>query len=264
MPSAPTSTRRPLLQLLRDANVEFTCTKPLDSVWVAGLSDDSRRVEKENLFVAVDGTADDGHHFIAQAVDSGAGAVVLSDPSSIDERVPTDVPARVEAWRLFWSSNLKDLTSDLSRSFFGTIRADFELRNILRYLFGTSFGGLFGVHQPCCVGHLRAVAHDQCPDDRHDRHADQRPGVKPVRNQAKEVGQDQQHREDDGATEHETVKPEPEVSQAAATSHRIEQTLCFWRHRVVSKAKSYRQLYRTEPADSTLFCPQATPRTGPL
>ncbi|MCH8053354.1 MAG: UDP-N-acetylmuramoyl-L-alanyl-D-glutamate--2,6-diaminopimelate ligase, partial [Planctomycetes bacterium] len=93
MPSAPTPTRRPLLQLLRDANVEFTCTKPLDSVWVAGLSDDSRRVEKESLFVAVDGTADDGHRFIAQAIDSGASAAVLSDPSSIDERVPNIIVA---------------------------------------------------------------------------------------------------------------------------------------------------------------------------
>ena len=93
MPSAPTPTRRPLLQLLRDANVEFTCTKPLDSVWVTDLSDDSRRVEKESLFVAVDGTADDGHRFIAQAIDSGASAAVLSDPSSIDERVPNIIVA---------------------------------------------------------------------------------------------------------------------------------------------------------------------------
>ena len=93
MPSAPSPTRRPLLQLLKDASVEFTCTKPLDSVWVAGLSDDSRRVEKENLFVAVDGTADDGHQFVAQAIDSGAGAVVLSDASRIDERVPNIVVA---------------------------------------------------------------------------------------------------------------------------------------------------------------------------
>ncbi len=93
MPSAPTPTRRPLLQLLRDASVEFTCTRSLDSVWVAGLSDDSRRVEKESLFVAVDGTADDGHRFVAQAVDSGASAVVLSDASRINERVPNIVVA---------------------------------------------------------------------------------------------------------------------------------------------------------------------------
>jgi len=93
MSSAPTHTRRPLLQLLRDANVEFTCTRPLDSVWVTGLADDSRRVEKESLFVAVDGTVDDGHRYIAQAVDSGAGAVVLSDSGKIDDRVPNIVVA---------------------------------------------------------------------------------------------------------------------------------------------------------------------------
>ena len=93
MPSAPTPTRRPLLQLLRDANVEFTCTLSLESVWIAGLSDDSRRVEEEDLFVAIDGTTDDGHRFITQAVDSGAGAIVLSDSSRYDERVPNIVVA---------------------------------------------------------------------------------------------------------------------------------------------------------------------------
>jgi energy-coupling factor transporter ATP-binding protein EcfA2 len=74
----------------------------------------------------------------------------------VEERVPTDVPDRVEAWRNTWSATLKDLTNDLSRSFFTAIRTDFELQNILRYLFGTSFGGLFGIFMTLVYG-LRSV-----------------------------------------------------------------------------------------------------------
>ncbi len=91
MPSAPSPTRLPLLQLLRDANIGFTCTKALDAVCVTGLADDSRRVENQSLFVAVDGTVNDGHRFITQAIDHGATAVVLSDPNKCDERVPNIV-----------------------------------------------------------------------------------------------------------------------------------------------------------------------------
>lgn len=64
--------------------------------------------------------------------------------SRVEEHVPREVPERVQAWRQTWSSALRDLTQDLSRTFFGAIYHDFELRNILRYLFGTAFPGAFG------------------------------------------------------------------------------------------------------------------------
>lgn len=76
--------------------------------------------------------------------------------SRIEEHVPADVPERVEAWRGGWQATLRDLTADLSRTFFGAIRDDFELRNILRYLFGTAFGGIFGVFMTLVYG-LRSV-----------------------------------------------------------------------------------------------------------
>lgn len=74
----------------------------------------------------------------------------------IDQRVPDDVPQKVEAWRQTWGATLKDLTSDLSRTFFGAIHTDFELRNVLRYLFGTAFGGVFGVFMTLIYG-LRSL-----------------------------------------------------------------------------------------------------------
>lgn len=74
----------------------------------------------------------------------------------IEEHVPPDVPQKVEAWRASWQATLRDLTADLSRTFFGAIHDDFELRNILRYLFGTAFGGLFGVFMTLVYG-LRSI-----------------------------------------------------------------------------------------------------------
>lgn len=76
--------------------------------------------------------------------------------SRIEEHVPSDVAARVDAWRGSWQATLRDLTADLSRTFFGAIHDDFELRNILRYLFGTAFGGIFGVFMTLVYG-LRSV-----------------------------------------------------------------------------------------------------------
>jgi len=74
----------------------------------------------------------------------------------IDQRVPPDVPGRVETWRAAWRATLKDLTQDLTRAFFGAVHSDFELRNVLRYLFGTSFAGVFGVFLTVVYG-LRAL-----------------------------------------------------------------------------------------------------------
>lgn len=81
---------------------------------------------------------------------------VRSALARIDEHVPTDTPQKVDAWRAGWQATLRDLTGDLSRTFFGAIHDDFELRNILRYLFGTAFGGLFGVFMTLVYG-LRSV-----------------------------------------------------------------------------------------------------------
>ena len=47
---------------------------------IASVTADSRKVERGGLFVAVKGVDVDGHRFIPQAVERGAGAVVFSDP----------------------------------------------------------------------------------------------------------------------------------------------------------------------------------------
>jgi GTP-binding protein EngB required for normal cell division len=70
--------------------------------------------------------------------------------------VPSDSPKRLEKWRVSWRSTIADLTADLGEQFFGALRSDFELRNVLAYLFGTSLGGIFGVFMTAVYG-VRSV-----------------------------------------------------------------------------------------------------------
>ncbi|MBL7891753.1 MAG: UDP-N-acetylmuramoyl-L-alanyl-D-glutamate--2,6-diaminopimelate ligase [Bacteroidia bacterium] len=49
---------------------------------------DSRKVEKDSLYVAVKGTQNDGHKFIDQAIAAGAIGIVCEDlPANIDEKI---------------------------------------------------------------------------------------------------------------------------------------------------------------------------------
>lgn len=66
--------------------------------------------------------------------------------------VPSDSPKRLEKWRVTWRTQISDLTADLGEQFFGALRSDFELRNVLAYLFGTSLGGMFGVFMTALYG----------------------------------------------------------------------------------------------------------------
>jgi UDP-N-acetylmuramoyl-L-alanyl-D-glutamate--2,6-diaminopimelate ligase len=51
---------------------------------LAGIEFDSRKVEKNSLFVAIKGLKIDGHNFIQNALNSGASAIIMDD----DEAVP--------------------------------------------------------------------------------------------------------------------------------------------------------------------------------
>jgi UDP-N-acetylmuramoyl-L-alanyl-D-glutamate--2,6-diaminopimelate ligase len=63
---------------------------------IPGLSEDSRRITPGMLFVAVPGTAQDGHAYVAEAIARGAAAIVAER----SEDVPDDVPlVRVDSAR---------------------------------------------------------------------------------------------------------------------------------------------------------------------
>ena len=54
-------------------------------VMVSGIQYDSRKVERENLFVAIKGTGSDGHKFLGRAISSGAKVIVVEDDNAIPD-----------------------------------------------------------------------------------------------------------------------------------------------------------------------------------
>ena len=49
------------------------------SVDIKGISEDSRRVERDFLFVAVNGEKNNGHDFLDQAAEKGAAALMMEE-----------------------------------------------------------------------------------------------------------------------------------------------------------------------------------------
>ena len=66
---------KPLRQLLRTAMLDVET--PMSDVTVSGVTQDSRQVKSDGLFVAVPGFSVDGHHFLEAAVANGAAAVIV-------------------------------------------------------------------------------------------------------------------------------------------------------------------------------------------
>jgi UDP-N-acetylmuramoyl-L-alanyl-D-glutamate--2,6-diaminopimelate ligase len=84
-----TRTNSTLGELLQRAGVRPAAVSGDDRVNVVALTDDSRRVGAGSCFVAVKGTAVDGHRFVDRAVAAGASALVVERP------VPASGPATV-------------------------------------------------------------------------------------------------------------------------------------------------------------------------
>ena len=64
---------------------------------VRGVTFDSREVEPGFLFVAMPGTVNDGHQFVAQAFGQGAAGALVSKPAQGPHVLVEDVPAALEA-----------------------------------------------------------------------------------------------------------------------------------------------------------------------
>ena len=50
-----------------------------------GVSINSRTIEKEELFVCIQGENFDGHNFLGEAINKGAAGIILSDPVHLSE-----------------------------------------------------------------------------------------------------------------------------------------------------------------------------------
>ena len=70
------------------SRVKYSALEGNDQVQITGIESDSRKIEKGFLFVAVKGTATDGHQYIATAIEKGATAIVCETmPESLDDNV---------------------------------------------------------------------------------------------------------------------------------------------------------------------------------
>ncbi|MEI7836781.1 MAG: UDP-N-acetylmuramoyl-L-alanyl-D-glutamate--2,6-diaminopimelate ligase [Planctomycetota bacterium] len=78
-----------------------------DDVEITGVAIDSRQVRPGGCFIAVCGSAADGHGFIAQALAAGAALIVCEDPS----RVPAGVPLAIMA-------NTRQAVGPLAQAFY--------------------------------------------------------------------------------------------------------------------------------------------------
>ncbi|MHB1049172.1 MAG: UDP-N-acetylmuramoyl-L-alanyl-D-glutamate--2,6-diaminopimelate ligase [Bacteroidota bacterium] len=54
-------------------------------VKISGVQYDSRKVERENLFVAIKGSGADGHRYLSSAITNGAKVIVVEDDASIPD-----------------------------------------------------------------------------------------------------------------------------------------------------------------------------------
>src|SRR4051795_9154141 len=108
---------------------------PHTDVEIAGITEDSRRVRRGMLFVAVPGSSLDGHAYIPDAVSRGAAAVVVERAGA----VPPDVPfIRVPSARV--------ALAELAARFYGSPPASLRL---------IGFTGTFGKTSPSDI--LRAL-----------------------------------------------------------------------------------------------------------
>ena len=78
------------MRLLKDILYKVRLTGVIGSTnsSVASIVFDSRNVERNSLFIAIKGTASDGHDFIDGAIESGAKAIVC-------EKMPDNIQSGV-------------------------------------------------------------------------------------------------------------------------------------------------------------------------
>lgn len=80
---------------------------------VSNIQYDSRRVQKNSVFVAIKGFKTDGHKFVVDAINNGAVAVVVED----DHAVPDDLILRSQIAKIFVKNSRKAL-AELSKGLF--------------------------------------------------------------------------------------------------------------------------------------------------
>jgi len=130
-----------LTQLLNNVHT-IQVTGEVQRKDVSGIFYDSRRVKVNSIFVAIKGFTNDGHKFIADAINKGAIAVVIEDTNSIPEHyfhlkkiarilVPNSRKALAEISKAFYKEAASKLFSYAVTGTNGKTTTTFLLKNIL-------------------------------------------------------------------------------------------------------------------------------------
>ncbi|MBI3333645.1 MAG: UDP-N-acetylmuramoyl-L-alanyl-D-glutamate--2,6-diaminopimelate ligase [Candidatus Omnitrophica bacterium] len=101
-----------LPELLAASGIQLRA--PVPDLPIRQVTDDSRAVTKESLFVAIRGERVDGHRFLQQAVERGAGVVFVEEdaplpPAVVKFRVPATRPLLGPLVHAFWGAPSKSL-----------------------------------------------------------------------------------------------------------------------------------------------------------
>ena len=86
---------RQILQVLEDAEIQGL--DPSADMEITGIADDSREAGPGMLFVAIQGEHVDGHHYIRQAVEKGAVAVMTEKQGDVKEAVGIRVKSSMDS-----------------------------------------------------------------------------------------------------------------------------------------------------------------------
>ena len=78
----------PLIQLRKILSADRANAELIDSITATGITTDTRILQPGDIFVALEGENFDGHNFVAQAIDKGAVALVVSRQLALDQNIP--------------------------------------------------------------------------------------------------------------------------------------------------------------------------------
>lgn len=87
---------------------------------VKGIQNDSRKIEKGFVFVAIKGFEQDGHVYIGQSIINGASAIVLEDVSLYDGEIAQEVT-------VVQVDNARKVLSSMATHFFNHPSSQFKL-----------------------------------------------------------------------------------------------------------------------------------------
>ena len=77
----------PLIQLRKILKADRANAELIDSITATGITTDTRILQPGEIFVALEGENFDGHNFVAQAIDKGAVALVVSRQLALDQNI---------------------------------------------------------------------------------------------------------------------------------------------------------------------------------